>query len=120
MVLLGPPTGYYDYLNVSIFGIVIVITLLIIGLWYMYKSRVIKKGSAIPILCVLLGILVPVLIIFMPSFLGHWSVGFTRATTVLLWGLGIVAVVFVIFIYLVHSKKKILKEKEVQAPETEK
>lgn len=119
MLFLGVPTGFYDYLIVSAISIVVVIALLIIGLWYMYKSRVIKKGSAIPVLCLLLAILTPILILFMPQLLGGWTGGYTNATTIMLWSLGILVVVFVIFIYLIRSKKKILEEAGELRPKTE-
>ena len=120
MLFLGVPTGFYDYLIVSAVSIAVVIALLIIGLWYMYKSRVIKKGSAIPILCLLLVILTPILILFMPQLLGGWTGGYTNATTIMLWSMGILVVVFIIFIYLIRSKKKILEEAGELRPKTEK
>lgn len=86
----------------------------------MYKSRVIKKGSFVPILFLLLAILNPILINFMPDIMGGGETKYIRATPVILGVLGIFVIGFIIFVYLIYSKKKSLWEPEVRKPSTEK
>lgn len=120
MLLVYFEPGYFDYEQASSSSFVIVNALLIIGLWYMYKSRVIKKGSFVPILFLLLAILNPILINVMPDIMGGGETKYIRATPVILGVLGIFVIGFIIFVYLIYSKKKSLWEPEVLKPSAEK
>lgn len=121
LLVLGIPPGYYEFTIVLTLSVVVVISYLIFGLWYSYKSRVIEKGSPVPILCLLLVILTPILASLIP---GGGSIissrtDFALLTLILLWFLGISTIGFILFLYLVRSKKKILEETGNLRPKTE-
>jgi len=83
--------------------------LLIIGLRYIFKSRVYDKGVAGPLLLALMSVLFPILILILPSLIGDRG-GYRFATVVLFWVLGILVVFFIILINLVNSNKNVLME----------
>ena len=87
----------------------VVISLLVVGLWDMYKKRVIRNGSFLPMLFIFLAILTPILIQLLPNILGDFYTGYIRATVVLLYIMGLILSVLTIFIYLIYSKGKLIK-----------
>lgn len=87
--------------------------LLIIGLRYIFKSRVYHKGVAGPLLLALMSVLFPILILILPPLIGDRG-GYRFATVVLFWVLGILVVFFIILINLVNSNKNVLMEIEAE------
>lgn len=119
MLLLIYIPGEMEFTFFFTLSIFIVIPLLIIGLWQMFKNRVYDKEITVPLLFTLMLILFPTLILFVPNMMGRRG-GYIFATVVLLWGLGIIIVNFIIIIYLVNSKKNLLLEIEPETLEIEK
>jgi len=114
---------YYNPLQPFIDLIVIaIISYSIIGVWYMYKSGVTGEGSQFPVLCFLLVMLTLFLItnVFY-SISIVWNLeNFDILSLAALWGLGNITLAFIIFLYIVQSKEKLLMGTEVQKPKTEK
>jgi hypothetical protein len=118
MIFLGVPTGYYDYMIVSALATALTVILLLAGIAYLYRSRVLKKGSAIPIVMGLLIIVMPILIwIGFPYMLGGWNGGYANTTIFGIVYIIILIVAFAILVYLIRSKKKILKEAGAETEE---
>ena len=103
MIFLGVPPGYYDMLYLMMVSIPIVIILLISCYLYYKKNRRIAKGkTASRVFFGLLGIFV----ISLP--IGFISMGIIN--TVIIVEIIVNIMGFFIFIYLIESKKKILKK----------
>jgi len=120
MIFLGSlPPGYGEYMIIMIAAIITVIVLVAVGLNYLKKSRIIKKDSFRNFLyaggCIFI-IITLILVYMLPNMLGGSGFGshsgYLNATNALLWILGIIVTVFILFVYLIHSKKKIVDEAE--------
>ena len=99
--------------NFSVFN---VISMLIVSLWHIFKSD--DRNPAVPLLWIFMLVLFPVLILFVPSLMARWG-GYMFGIVAVLWDLGIFIVIFIIFIYLVNSRKKVFRETEVKKSHTE-
>lgn len=106
----------FEFQMVVNFSVFNVTSMLIVSLWHIFKSD--DRNPAILLLWIFMLVLFPVLILFVPSLMARWG-GFIFAIVVVLWDLGIFIVIFIIFIYLVNSRKKMSRETEVKKSHAE-
>lgn len=102
--------------------VIVVISYSIIGLRYMYKSGVIGEGSPVSVLCFFL-VMLTLFLVFnvLTSISRVWNEeNFDMLTLAALWSFGIITLGFIIFLYIVRSKKEKLKEVGVLKPDIEK
>ena len=128
MLFLGDiPSGWGEYMIITGVAIVLVIALVIIGIRYLKKSRVIKKDSSMIVIYMCSGLLILLTVVFtfiLPNLVGGSGFGehsgYINAFTAILWALGIFIVAYIICMYLINSKKKILTKLEEERENNEK
>ena len=119
MMFLGVPEGYGEYLITLGIFIFVSISLFIAGIAYLYKNRVITKGSTIPVILGLSLVLIPIFSYVVSMFARSPGYSMVMNYIVLLGGTAILIVVFIVCILLIKSKKKIKAEIEKERENSE-
>ncbi|MHA2183427.1 MAG: hypothetical protein ACXAAI_00400 [Promethearchaeota archaeon] len=115
MIFLIDPTGYYDYFLLSQFGTVLTAILLPLSLFYLYRSRVVKKGVLIYGAIVLLTIIIPLMIYYgLPALLWGLERMFVYATIIIIVYIIVLIGTFIIVIYIVYTRKKKIGREEIK------
>jgi Kef-type K+ transport system membrane component KefB len=118
MLFLGDiPAGMYEYFIVMAVAIITVIVSTVLGLKYLKKSGVIQNRSYRNTIyscgCVLIFLTIIYFMFIIPSVAGgEWHTRYLNSLIAALWALGIFIAVYIVLIYLIRSKKKILEEVE--------
>ena len=127
MLFLGDiPPGYWEYWISMVVSIITVSVLLILGIKYLKKTRVVTNKSNMGVIyfCSCFFILsIPIFMFLIPPLVGGSGFGdhsgYFNTVIATLWVLGIFIAFYIVLIYLIHSKKKILEEVEKERKNNE-